>query len=171
MAVSGVLGRTHGEGGFEIQRTSGEEHPQRGGQNKGWRVWKDECWGEQGGVSRGSRLETERLRSRALQGWGRGLEEAEKPSRTPLAGPEQSRGSHSRGAVSQPPTPVPQAQPFPLEILISRVRTGTRLSWDSGVRCLPLPEPLRLRCPHGRHARAFLTWCRPPCFPRGPVTI
>ena len=63
MAVSGVLGRTHGEGGFEIQRTSGEEHPQRGGQNKGWRVWKAECWGEQGGVSRGSRLETERLNS------------------------------------------------------------------------------------------------------------
>lgn len=59
MAVSGVLGRTHGEGGFEIQRTSGEEHPQRGGQYKGWRVWKAECWGEQGGVSRGSRLETE----------------------------------------------------------------------------------------------------------------
>ena len=59
--------------------------------------------------------------------------------------------------MSQPPTPVPPAQPFPLEILISGVRSGARLSWDLGVRCA-----------HGRHARTFLTWCRPPCFPRGP---
>ena len=56
MAVSGVLGRTHGEGGFKIQRTSGEEHPQRGGQYKGWRVWRAKCWGERGGVSRALKL-------------------------------------------------------------------------------------------------------------------
>lgn len=62
MAVSGVLGRTHGEGGLEIQRISGKEHPQRDGQHKGWRVWRAGCWGELGGVSRGGRLETDRLR-------------------------------------------------------------------------------------------------------------
>ena len=40
-----MLGRTHGEGGLEIQRTSGKEHPQRDGQHKGQRVWRAECWG------------------------------------------------------------------------------------------------------------------------------
>lgn len=73
--------------------------------------------------------------------------------------------------MNQPPAPVPQAQPFPLEIRTHTVRTGVRLSLDSGVRCLPLPELLRLRCPHGRHARAFLTWCQPPCFPQGPCHL
>ena len=62
MDVSGMLGRTHGEGGLEIQRTSGKEHPQKDGQHKGRRVWRAECCGELGGVSRGSRLETDRLR-------------------------------------------------------------------------------------------------------------
>lgn len=67
MAVSGVLGRTHKEGGLEIQKTSGEEHPQRGGQYKGWRVESRVLGGARWGEHT-SRLETERLRSRGLQG-------------------------------------------------------------------------------------------------------